>query len=243
MGGQKRPLDIAGLTIPTHVAIVMDGSGRWAARQGLSRQNGYAAGVENLGDVIDACVEFGIKILTVYAFSEENGSQSGSEVSGLIRAFLGELDQVSPRLNALGVCIHCLGDLAAIDPTLRKKLIDALELTKDNDHLVLNVAFNNAGRAEIVHAVRQMLSDSISPEELSEELFGSYLFTDGLTDPDLVIRTSAEFQVSDFLIWQAAYAEFYPAGKDWPDFGRDELHEALVAFSRRDRRFGLVADP
>lgn len=243
MGGQKRPLDLAGLTVPTHVAIVMDGSDQWAERKGLPRQNGYAAGVENLGDVIDACVEFGIKILTVYALPEENGSQPGSEVSGLMQAFLGKLDQESPRLNAQGVGIHHLGDLAAIGPVLQKKLLDALELTKDNDRLILNVAFNNAGRAEIVHAVRQMLTNNVSPEELSEELFGSYLFTNGLTDPDMVIRTSAEFQVSDFLIWQAAYAEFYPAGRDWPDFGRDELHEALVAYSRRDRRFGLVADP
>lgn len=242
MGGQKRPLDLTGLAIPTHVAIIMDGNGRWAKQHGWPRQAGHRAGVENLRRVIDACVEFGIKILTIYAFSTENWGRPETEVRGLMRIFSRVLDQELPELNAQGVCLHHLGDLTGIDPKLQKKVLKALELTKDNDRLILNVAFNYGGRSEILHAVRQMLADNVSPSELSEELFSSYLFTRGLTDPDLVIRTSGELRVSNFLIWQAAYAEFYPAEKYWPDFGREELYKALVAYSERDRRFGLVKD-
>jgi undecaprenyl diphosphate synthase len=242
MGGQKRPLDLTGLAIPTHVAIIMDGNGRWAKQHGWPRQAGHRAGVENLRRVIDACVEFGIKILTIYAFSTENWGRPETEVRGLMRIFSRVLDQELPELNAQGVCLHHLGDLTGIDPKLQKKVLKALELTKDNDRLILNVAFNYGGRSEILHAVRQMLADNVSPSELSEELFSSYLFTRGLTDPDLVIRTSGELRVSNFLIWQAAYAEFYPAEEYWPDFGREQLHKALVAYSERDRRFGLVEE-
>jgi undecaprenyl diphosphate synthase len=242
MGGQKRPLDLTGLAIPRHVAIVMEGSSRWAEQHGLPRQAGYRAGAENLRDIIDACVEFRIKILTIYPFSAENGGQVETEAYGLMRACLSMLAQSLPELNAQGVCLHHLGDLSGIEPESREKLLRALELTKDSDRLILNVASNYSGRSEILHAVRQMLADNVSAGELSEELFSSYLFTDGLADPDLVIRTSVELQMNNFLIWQAAYAEFYPAEKYWPDFGREELHKALVAYSARDRRFGLVAE-
>ncbi|HSG17351.1 MAG TPA: polyprenyl diphosphate synthase, partial [Anaerolineae bacterium] len=133
-------------------------------------------------------------------------------------------------------------DLGGIDPTLQKKVLHATDLTKDNDRLILNVAFNYGGRAEILHAVKEMLSDGISAADLNEELFSSYLFTHGLTDPDLVIRTSGELRVSNFLIWQAAYAEFYAAPEYWPDFGREQLYQALVAYSQRERRYGLLAE-
>lgn len=242
MSRQKQPLDLEEITIPTHVAIIMDGNGRWAKKRGLPRQAGHRAGVENLRRVIDACVEFGIKILTIYAFSTENWGRPESEVRGLMRIFRRVLDQELDELHAQGVCFHHLGDLVGIEPGLQEKVLYALELTKDNDRLILNVAFNYGGRAEILHAVRQMLADGISPDELSEELFSSYLFTIGLPDPDLVIRTSGELRVSNFLIWQAAYAEFYAAPEYWPDFGREELYKALVAYSKRERRYGLLAE-
>lgn len=243
MAKQKPPLDLTGLTIPVHVTIIMDGNGRWAKQRGLPRQAGHRAGVENLRRVIDACVEFGIKILTIYAFSTENWGRPESEVRGLMRIFRRVLDQELNELHAQGVCLHHLGDLGGVEPDLQQKVLHALELTKDNERLILNVAFNYGGRAEILHAVQQMLADGIDPNELSDELFNSYLFTSGLPDPDLVIRTSGELRVSNFLIWQAAYAEFYAAPEYWPDFGREELYQAIVEFSKRERRYGLLAEP
>lgn len=234
--------DLSSLTVPQHVAIIMDGNGRWAKKRGLPRQAGHRAGAENLRRIVRACVEFGIKILTIYAFSTENWGRPETEVRGLMRIFSRVLDQELDDLHQQGVCLHHLGDLSGINPTLQQKVQDALELTKDNDRLILNVAFNYGGRAEILHAVREMLADGVNPEELTEELFSSYLFTAGLPDPDLVIRTSGELRISNFLIWQAAYAEYYPTPAYWPDFGREELYEAIVAYNQRERRFGLVSE-
>jgi undecaprenyl diphosphate synthase len=238
----KKPLDLSAIKIPQHVAIIMDGNGRWARQRNLPREAGHRAGVENLRRIIDTCVEFGIQILTIYAFSTENWGRPENEVRALMRIFSRVLDQEIHELHAQGVCLHHLGDLSGISPTLQKKVLKAIDLTKDNKTLILNVAFNYGGRAEILHAVRQMLCDGLSPSDLTEELFNSYLFTAGLPDPDLVIRTSGELRVSNFLIWQAAYAEFVAAPEYWPAFGREELYQALVAYSERDRRFGRLSD-
>ena len=235
---RKAPLDLSGLKIPNHVAIIMDGNGRWARQRGLPRVAGHRAGAENLRRIVNACDEFGIKILTIYAFSTENWDRPESEIRGLMKIFTRVLDQELDELHAQGVCLHHLGDLNGIEPALQQKVRDAIKLTENNQRLTLNVAFNYGGRAEIIHAVRQMLADELSPDHLTEELFSSYLFTRGLPDPDLVIRTSGELRISNFLIWQAAYAEYYPTPAYWPDFGREELYEALVAFSQRKRRFG-----
>jgi undecaprenyl diphosphate synthase len=159
-----------------------------------------------------------------------------------MRIFARVLDQEIDDLNAQGVCLHHLGDLSGIEPRLQDKVRRAIEQTKNNDTLILNVAFNYGGRAEILHATKMMLADGVSPDELDEELFSSYLFTAGLPDPDIVIRTSGELRISNFLIWQAAYAEYYPTPALWPDFGREELYEAIVAFNDRERRFGLVTE-
>ncbi len=238
MTEKNTSLDLSAIRVPRHVAIIMDGNGRWAKKRNLPRVAGHRAGAENLRRIINACVEFGIKILTIYAFSTENWERPEREIRGLMKIFTRVLDQELSELHAQGVCLHHLGDLNGIEPELQQKVLDALELTKDNDRLILNVAFNYGGRAEILHAVQQMLADGISPDELDEELFSSYLFTAGLPDPDLVIRTSGELRISNFLIWQAAYAEYYATPCYWPDFGREELYEALVAFSQRERRFG-----
>lgn len=235
---RKAPLDLSELKIPTHVAIIMDGNGRWARQRGLPRVAGHRAGAENLRRIVNACDEFGIKILTIYAFSTENWDRPESEIRGLMNIFTRVLDQELNELHAQGVCLHHLGDLNGIEPALQQKVRDAIKLTENNQRLTLNVAFNYGGRAEIIHAVQQMLADKLSPDKLTEELFSSYLFTRGLPDPDLVIRTSGELRISNFLIWQAAYAEYYPTPAYWPDFGRDELYEAVVAFSQRKRRFG-----
>ncbi len=238
----QKPLDLSSLTIPTHVAIIMDGNGRWAKKRGLPRQAGHRAGAENLRRIINACVEFGIKILTIYAFSTENWGRPEREVRGLMKIFARVLDQEIDDLSAQGVCLHHLGDLTGVEPALQEKVRRAIELTKHNDRLILNVAFNYGGRAEILHAVRAMLADGIKPEQLTESLFSSYLFTAGLPDPDIVVRTSGELRISNFLIWQAAYAEYYPTPAYWPDFDREELYKAIVAFNQRERRFGLVPD-
>ncbi len=239
---QKKPLDLSSYKVPTHIAIIMDGNGRWARQRGLPRVAGHRAGAENLRRIINACVEFGVKILTIYAFSTENWGRPESEVRGLMKIFARVLDQEIDDLHEQGVCLHHLGELTGVKPDLQEKVRRALELTKNNNTLILNVAFNYGGRAEIIHAVQQMLADSISPDELNEDLFSSYLFTKGLPDPDLVIRTSGELRISNFLIWQAAYSEYYPTPAFWPDFGREELYEAIVAFNERERRFGLVPE-
>ena len=239
---KKEPLDLSAVTVPRHVAIIMDGNGRWARQRGLPRVAGHRAGAENLRRIINACVEFGIKILTIYAFSTENWDRPEREIRGLMKIFTRGLDQELGELHAQGVCLHHLGDLNGIDPDLQQKVLDAIELTKDNERLILNVAFNYGGRAEILHAVREMLADRVSPDELTEELFSAYLFTNGLPDPDLVIRTSGELRISNFLIWQAAYAEYYATPAYWPDFGREELYAALEAYSQRERRFGGLSE-
>ncbi len=236
----KPALDLTGLKIPRHVAIIMDGNGRWAKQRMLPRQAGHRAGVENLRRVIDACIEFNIAILTIYAFSTENWGRPESEVRGLMRIFARVLDQEVNDLHEQGVRIYHRGDLNGIDPSLQAKVHRAMELTKNNERLLLNVAFNYGGRAEILHAVRQILADGIRPDELDEALFNNYLFTAGLPDPDLLIRTSGEHRISNFLIWQAAYSEYYMTPTYWPDFDREELYEAVVAFTNRDRRYGRL---
>ncbi len=239
---QDEPLRLNGYYVPVHIAIIMDGNGRWAKKRGLPRQAGHRQGAENLRHIINACVEFGVKILTIYAFSTENWGRPESEIKALMRIFARVLDQEIDDLNAQGVCLHHLGDLSGIEPKLQDKVRRAIELTKDNHTLILNVAFNYGGRAEILHATKMMLSDGISPDDLDEKLFSSYLFTAGLPDPDMVIRTSGELRISNFLIWQAAYAEYYPTPALWPDFSRQDLYEAIVSFNQRERRFGLVQE-
>lgn len=242
MANYEKPLDLKPYRIPKHVAIIMDGNGRWARKRNLPRHAGHRAGAENLRRIINASVEFGIQILTIYAFSTENWGRPEREVRALMKIIARVLDQELTELNAQGVCLHHLGDMTGVEPDLQDKVRKAIELTKNNDRLILNVAFNYGGRAEILHAVRQMLADQIAPESLTDSLFSSYLFTRGLPDPDLVIRTSGELRISNFLIWQAAYSEFYPTPVYWPDFGREDLYEAIIDFNQRERRFGLVTE-
>ncbi len=228
--------------VPKHVAIIMDGNGRWAKQRGLPRPAGHRAGAENLRRIINAAVEFDINILTIYAFSTENWDRPKTEVRALMKIFSRVLNQEIDDLHAQGVCIHHIGELDRVDDKISQGVRNAIELTKDNKRLILNVAFNYGGRSEILHAVKKMLEDGVDPDALDDELFSSYLFTAGLPDPDLVIRTSGELRISNFLIWQAAYAEFYPTDIYWPDFDRDALHDALVAYVGRNRRFGRTED-
>jgi undecaprenyl diphosphate synthase len=227
--------------IPTHVAIIMDGNGRWARKRGLPRLAGHRAGVENLRRVIEACVEFGIKYLTIFAFSTENWGRPLEEVRGLINILEDVIDKELKELDKNGVRLRHLGHLEQLKPKLQKKVLHAIELTRDNNRLTLNVAWNYGGRDEIVCAFKEIMADGIPPEEVTEELVSQYLFTSGCPDPDLIIRTSGEFRVSNFLLWQGAYSEWYLTETLWPDFGREELLEALQEYARRERRFGRIS--
>jgi undecaprenyl diphosphate synthase len=226
--------------IPTHVAIIMDGNGRWARARGLPRLAGHRAGVENLRRVIEACVEFGIQYLTIYAFSTENWKRPRDEVRGLINILEDVIDRELQELHEKGVQLRHIGHLDPLRSELQEKVRHAVDLTRNNRRLVLNVAWNYGGRAEIVNAIQKMLADGVATGEVDEELVSRYLFTAESPDPDLVIRTSGELRVSNFLIWQSAYAEWYVTPTYWPDFNREKLLEALQAYAQRERRFGRV---
>jgi len=226
--------------VPRHVAIIMDGNGRWARARGLPRLAGHRAGTQNIRRVLEACVEYGIEVLTIYAFSTENWGRPDDEVRGLMRLLEETIARELPELHARGVQIRHSGSLERISESLKRKIRQAVEQTKGNQRIILNVAFNYGGRAEILNAVRRIISDGIPAEEVDEELFTRYLYTAGLPDPDLIIRTAGEMRLSNFLLWQSAYAEYYSTPTYWPDFDQEELRKALDAYAARERRFGRL---
>ncbi len=226
--------------IPTHIGIIMDGNGRWALSRGLPRMAGHRAGTENLRRVITACIEFGIKYLTIYAFSTENWGRPMEEVQGLMGIFEDVIDRELQELHDQGIQLRHLGRLDQLKPAFREKVIQAVEYTRQNDRLILNIAFNYGGRDEIVCAIQRMIQDGIKEEDVTDELVSQYLFTAGVPDPDLIIRTSGELRGSNFLIWQGAYSEWYFPATYWPDFDKEDLRKALDEYSRRERRFGLT---
>ncbi|HPH98027.1 MAG TPA: isoprenyl transferase [Anaerolineaceae bacterium] len=226
---------------PTHIAVIMDGNGRWAAKRGLPRLAGHQAGTENLRRIITACVEFGIPYLTIYAFSTENWRRPQDEVQGLMHILETVLERELAELHKQGVQLRHIGHLEGLPGNLQEKVRKAVELTRDNTRLTLCVAFNYGGRDEIVCALRQMAAEGLKPEEITEESISAHLFTAGIPDPDLIIRTSGELRTSNFLIWQAAYAEYYPTPLFWPDFDKEALREAILAYGKRERRFGRVS--
>ena len=237
----KSPPKIPTDRLPRHVAMIMDGNGRWALSRGLPRLAGHKAGTENLRRVIRTSVEFGIKYLTIYAFSTENWGRPPEEVKGLMYILEDVIDKELAELNKEGVQLRHIGRLERLAPSLQKKVLHAVELTKNNDRLILNVAFNYGGRDEIVNAIQNIMKDRIAPEEVTDELVSRYLYTAGVPDPDLIIRTSGELRVSNFLIWQAAYSEWYVTPTYWPDFNKEEYRRALETFAGRDRRYGKVS--
>ncbi|MDK2982294.1 MAG: undecaprenyl diphosphate synthase [Chloroflexota bacterium] len=223
---------------PQHIAIIMDGNGRWAKARHLPRMAGHRAGTENIRRIIYACMEFNVKYLTIYAFSTENWKRPKDEVDGLLQ-LLGEmLDREVAQLHKDGVCIHHIGRLEHLSDILRKKIAAAVELTKDNTKLFLNIAWNYGGRDEILYACQNLIRDGVAPEDVTEELFSQNLFTKGTPDPDLMIRTSGEYRTSNYLIWQSAYSEWYFTDTLWPDFDRESLQDAINSFAGRERRYG-----
>jgi undecaprenyl diphosphate synthase len=226
--------------VPRHVGIIMDGNGRWARAQGLPRSAGHRAGTENLRRLLRAAVEFGIETLTIYAFSTENWGRPAGEVRVLLSILERVIDRELSELHEEGVQLRHVGRLERIPQGLQRKVLDAIELTKNNQRLILNVAFDYGGRAELVDAIRRIITDGVPAEQVDEALVSRYLYTAQSPDPDLIIRTSGEMRISNFLIWQGAYAEFYVTPTLWPDFDKDELYKALEHYSQRERRYGLV---
>ena len=221
-----------------HVGIIMDGNGRWAASHGMSRSEGHRAGTENLRRIIEAFIRHGVRYLTLYAFSTENWRRPNDE----IRALLEIVDEVIraevEEIHREDIRLRHIGRLDRLPPELRRSICESIELTKHNSRMTLCVAFDYGGRAEIVDAVRSMIADDVRAEDVSEDLLRQYMYTNGMPDPDLIIRTSGEQRLSNFLIWQAAYAEYYTTPVYWPDFDEAEVDKALEAYGGRKRRFG-----
>ncbi len=226
--------------VPHHVAIIMDGNGRWARERGLPRLAGHRAGTENIRRIIESCAEVGVRVLTLYAFSTENWQRPREEVNGLFEILGDVIDRETAALHEQGVQLRHLGRLEGLPAALRERVLYAVDLTRHNQRLTVNVAFNYGGRAEILQAVQRLLADGVAPEALTEDLFASYLDTAGSPDPDLIIRTAGEMRLSNFLLWQAAYAEYYSTPTQWPDFGKAEFYRALCEYGQRQRRFGRV---
>ena len=224
--------------IPKHVAIIMDGNGRWAIQRGLPRTEGHRNGVENLRRILRTAVECGVEILTIYAFSTENWNRPKYEVEMLMRLLEMFLERELDELHKNGVQLRHIGELDGVPARLQKRIRKGLELTKDNSRLILNVAFNYGGRGEIVRAVRRIVEEGIPAENNNEDLINHYLYTCGQPDPDLIIRTSGELRVSNFLIWQGSYSEYYTTPTYWPDFDETEFRKALAEYTSRKRRFG-----
>ncbi len=232
--------DIPAERIPQHIAIIMDGNGRWAKKRGMPRLYGHSAGVEALRGIIKACVEFGVKYLTIYAFSTENWGRPQDEVSGLEKLFHQAFTNEFLELRKEGVRIIHLGQREGIPQDLLDEIDEAVEKSKNNERLTLSVGLNYGSRNEIMHAVRRMIADGVKPEDVTEKSISDYLFTAGTPDPDLVIRTSGEQRLSNFLLYQTAYSEWEFPETLWPDFNREELLKAIYEYSKRDRRFGKV---
>jgi undecaprenyl diphosphate synthase len=218
----------------------MDGNGRWAKKRLLPRAAGHKEGVNSLKVVLKACAEFGVKYLTVYAFSTENWGRPQEEVDFLMNLFAQSIDREINELIASGVRLQFLGRIHKFSDQLQAKMREAMEKTKDCGRITLNVMVNYGGRAELVDAFKQMTNDQVKNEEINEAKISEYLYTKGLPDPDLLIRPADELRVSNFLLWQIAYAEIYVTPKLWPDFRRDQLIEAIEAYQKRERRFGKI---
>ncbi|NHC37608.1 polyprenyl diphosphate synthase [Scytonema millei] len=238
------PLDLEKEKLPRHVAVIMDGNGRWAKKQGLPRIMGHKRGVDVLKDLLRCCRDWGIQALTAYAFSTENWGRPLEEVEFLMTLFERVLRKELQEMLAENVQIRFVGDLEALPRSLQSEIERSMAETRSNRGIRFTVATNYGGRQEILHACRaiaqQVQQGLLQPEEIDKEIFERHLYTAGISDPDLLIRTSGEMRISNFLLWQMAYAEIYITESLWPDFNRTEFHRALAAYQQRERRFGKV---
>ncbi|WP_373530118.1 isoprenyl transferase [Nostoc sp.] len=241
---QDLPSDLKRELLPQHVAVIMDGNGRWAKRQGLPRFMGHKRGVDALKDLLRCCQDWGIQALTAYAFSTENWKRPQEEVDFLMTLFQRVLRQELREMVEENVQIKFVGNLQVLPQSLQKEISRSMEETKDNRGIRFSVATNYGGRQEILQACQAIAKlvqqGLLQPDEINEQVFESHLYTAGITDPDLLIRTSGEMRLSNFLLWQMAYGEIYITDALWPDFDRAEFHRALCAYQQRERRFGKV---
>jgi undecaprenyl diphosphate synthase len=228
--------------VPRHVAIIMDGNGRWAAARHLKRTDGHRAGAEAILPVVERLGGYDVEVLTLFGFSTENWGRPRHEVEAILRLGGEFIDRHLGDLDTSGVQLRHLGDVERLPGPLRSRMEKAIERTKRNDKMIVNVAFNYGGRADVVQAVRRLVAEGVPPEAITEEAIAARLATGDLPEPDLLIRTGGEHRISNFLVWQAAYSEYYFTETLWPDFGPGEVDRALAAFSGRQRRFGLVPD-
>jgi undecaprenyl diphosphate synthase len=232
--------------IPAHIAIIMDGNGRWAKRRGLPRVAGHKKGVDTVRDIVEACAQIGVKYLTLYTFSTENWNRPKDEVSTLMRLLLSSLKSRLSELHKNDVKLTSIGDLSSLPVEVQKQLKTDIEKTRNNKRMTLNLALSYSGRWELIEAVKsitkQVETGSLKPEDISEKLISNSLTTKELPDPDLLIRTSGEFRVSNFLLWQIAYTEFVILDVFWPDFTRGHLYKAIEEYRSRERRFGKVSE-
>lgn len=226
--------------LPAHVAIIMDGNGRWAARRRLPRVEGHQAGIRAVRETVEASARLGIGVLTLYAFSVENWKRPEDEVSTLMALLKEYLQREISILLDNDIRFRAIGRLQDLDPDIRDELREAERRTASNRGMRFNIALNYGGRTEIVDAVRAMMRDGVAADEVDEQRIGEYLYTSGLPDPDLLIRTSGELRVSNFLLWQIAYSEIWVTETLWPDFRRNDLIEGILAYQKRDRRYGGI---
>jgi undecaprenyl diphosphate synthase len=242
--GEKLLETVRAQSVPVHIAIIMDGNGRWAKRRGLPRQFGHKAGVDTIRNVVKWANEIEVKVLTLYAFSTENWQRPKVEVDFLMRLPVDFLETELQKLLENNIKLQVLGEAAGLPPHTQEAVYAATQKTANNSGLILNLAFNYGSRAEILRAVKIIAKETregkISPEDVDEGLFQKYLYTCGLPDPDLLIRPSGELRLSNFLLWQLAYTEFWFSNTLWPDFSRDEFLRAVLAYQKRDRRFGGI---
>ena len=231
--------------IPQHVAIILDGNGRWAKSRKLPRTQGHLEGVKRVDETIETCIKLGIKVLTIYVFSTENWNRPKNEVSMLIHTLVAVLNRKVKKMHESGVRLQFIGRRQGVPDQVTKGFEEATQLTKNNTKLTVNVAFNYGGRTEILDAVAKVVEDvqsgKVKQGQITEDSFSQYLYTKGLPDPDLLIRTSGEKRISNFLLWQLSYAEFYFTEKFWPDFDEAEFRKAIEDFQNRERRYGGLA--
>ena len=232
--------------IPRHIAIIMDGNGRWAKKRGMPRIAGHSEGVESVRDTVEACGQLGVQFLTLYAFSTENWKRPAEEISLLMRLLLKALKDETDRLHQNNVRLRAIGDIAALPKEVQDELSEDIQKTKENTGLTLNLALSYSGRWDITEGVKRILADvkagRLAERDLTDTTITNYLSTAGVPDPDLLIRTSGEFRISNFLLWQLAYSEIFITQKHWPAFRRDELYDAIRDYQKRERRFGMVSE-
>lgn len=237
-------IEVTDLNLPSHIGIIMDGNGRWAKKRGLPRKAGHRQGAKTFRTITRYCSDIGIKYLTVYAFSTENWKRPQEEVDALMSLFKSYLNEALEDFKDDSIVVKFIGDKSGFNDELRELMIENEESSKDRDGMVLNIAMNYGSRDEIVRAVRNISEDvrngKISSDDITENLFSNYLYTAGQPDPDLIIRPSGEYRISNFLLWQSAYTEFVIMNKLWPDFQKSDLDEALKIYSARNRRYGGV---